>query len=72
MDANFSGEWYQADYDNAENVISCTRYVKTYAGSPLLWCSKLETEIALSTTKAEYIVLIQLMREVIPFMSLIY
>ena len=71
MDANFSGEWYQSDYDNAENVISCTRYVITYAGFPLLWWSKLETEIALGTTKAEYIVLIQLMREVIPFMSLI-
>ena len=42
-----------------------------YAGCPLTWCSKLQTEIALSTTEAEYIALSQSMREVIPFMNLI-
>ena len=34
------------------------------------WCSKLQTEIALSMTEAEYIALSQVMREVIPFMNL--
>ena len=33
-------------------------------------CSKLQTEIALSTTESEYIALSQAMREVIPFMNL--
>ena len=41
-----------------------------YAGCPLTWCSKLQTEIALSTTEAEYVALSQAMREVIPFMNL--
>jgi len=35
-----------------------------------MWLSKLQTEIALSTTEAEYIALSQAMREVIPFMNL--
>jgi hypothetical protein len=41
-----------------------------YVGCPLTWCSKLQTEIALSTTESEYIALSQAMREVIPFMNL--
>ena len=45
-------------------------YVITYAVCPVLWCHKLETEIALSTTKTEYIALIQAMRELIIFMVL--
>ena len=39
-------------------------------GCPVLWYSKLQTEITLSTTEAEYIALIQAMRDVIPFMVL--
>ena len=56
---NFDGGWAQADSDNAENVMSHTIYVITYAICPVLWCSKLQTETALSTTEAEYISLIQ-------------
>lgn len=41
-----------------------------YAGCPILWCSKLQTEITLSTTEAEYVALSQAMREVIPLMNL--
>ena len=41
-----------------------------YAGCPITWLSKLQTEIALSTTEAECIALSQAMREVIPFMNL--
>ena len=47
-----------------------TGYVITDMGLPVLWCSKLQTYIALSTTEVEYISLIQAMREVIPFMDL--
>ena len=42
--------------------------VITYAGFPLLWCSKLRTQIYLSTTEAEYTALSQVVRNVIPFM----
>ena len=40
-----------------------------YAGCPVIWCSKLQTEIALSTTEAEYISLSQATRDVLPFMD---
>ena len=42
-----------------------------YAGCPVHWCSKLQTEIALSTTEAEYIALSQSLREVIPLIELL-
>ena len=41
-----------------------------YAGCPIGWCSKLQTEIALSTMEAEYIALSQAMRSVIPLIQL--
>ena len=41
-----------------KNVMLRTGYVITYAGCKLLWCSKLQTEIALSAAEAEYIALI--------------
>jgi hypothetical protein len=46
-------------------------YVITYAGCPMHWASKMQTEIALSSTEAEYIALSQSMREVIPIMWLL-
>jgi hypothetical protein len=45
-------------------------YVINYAGCPVLWASKMQTEIALSSTEAEYIALSQSMREVLPLMEL--
>eukprot|EP00957_Ditylum_brightwellii_P117330 8948690-Ditylum_brightwellii.AAC.1 len=49
VDANFAGGWSKADADNPENVMSRTRFIIFYAGCPVLWQSKLQTEIALST-----------------------
>ena len=66
VDYEFSGGWTQGNDDNAENVMLCTGYVITYAGCPVLWCSNLQTEIALSTTEEEYIALVQAIHEVIP------
>ena len=69
VDADFAGGWDKADASNPEAVMSRTGYVIKYANCPVLWCSKLQSEIALSTTKSEYIALSQSMREVIPFMN---
>ena len=71
VDADFAGGWTQADADNAEQVMSRTGFVIRYAGCPIGWCSKLQSEIALSTAEAEYIALSQALREVIPLVSLI-
>ena len=57
-DANFAGRLSQVDADNAENDIFCMGIVIMYMGCPVLWCIKLNTEIALSTTEVEYIILI--------------
>ena len=41
-----------------------------YRGCPILWNSKLQSEIKLSTTEAEYVALSQALREVIPMIEL--
>ena len=40
-------------------------------GCPLFWHSKLQSEIALSTTEAEYIAISQALRKVIPLVNLL-
>jgi len=42
-----------------------------YANCPVLWASKLQTEIALSTVEAEYIALSTSLRELIPMRTLL-
>jgi hypothetical protein len=71
VNADFAGGWNQADAKNAESVLSRTGYVIMLFDNPLYWCSKLQTEIALLTTEAEYIALSQALREVIPLMNLL-
>jgi hypothetical protein len=71
VDADFAGGWNKSDAIDAGAVMSRTGYVITYAGCPLTWCSKLQSEIALSTTEAEYIALSQALREVIPIITLL-
>ena len=58
----------QAGADDAENVMTLPVFLIMFMGSPVLCCSNLQVEIALSTTEAEYITLFQEMRGVIPFM----
>ena len=53
VDADFAGGWNKTDAKNVENVMSCTGYIIYYAGCPLIWSSKLQTKIALSTAEAE-------------------
>lgn len=55
VDADFAGGWSSGNVHNPEVVLSRTGYVIMYAGCPVTWSSKLQTEIAFSTTKAEYI-----------------
>jgi hypothetical protein len=70
VNADFAGGWDPADPGNADNIYSRTRFVIRYASCPIFWQSKLQTEIALSTAKAEYIALSQALRETIPMMNL--
>ncbi|KAL7575492.1 hypothetical protein ACA910_020078 [Epithemia clementina (nom. ined.)] len=51
-DADFSGNFNKLDKAHRDMARSQTGYIVFYAGCPLFWQSKLQTEIALSTTEA--------------------
>jgi len=53
-DADVSSQWHQAFSHLCNNSLYWTGYVLIYCGCPICWTSKLQTEIALSTTEAKY------------------
>ena len=55
---------------NPGSLLYRTGYVIMYAKCPIIWEIRLQTVIAFSTTEAEYIALSQVMKDVLPFMSL--
>jgi hypothetical protein len=71
VDADFAGNWHK-DTSAVDVMTAKSRsgYTVTYAGCPIMWASKLQTEVALSTTEAEYISLSQSLRDTIPLMRL--
>jgi hypothetical protein len=69
VDADFAGLWNILDTDDPSTVRSRTGYVITLGSVPVIWKSKLQTEIALSTCEAEYIAASQAMRELIPLIA---
>ena len=69
--ADFSGAWCREDAHQVGSVLSRTRYIIRFANFPILWVSKMQTEIALFTTEAEYISLSQSMIELIPLRHII-
>jgi hypothetical protein len=71
-DADFAGNYHISEAENEiDTARSRTGFVIKYAGCPLMWASRLQTEIALSTTESEYISLSTALREVIPIINLI-
>ncbi len=66
-DADFAGLWYQEHSALCKNILSRADYIITYCGCPIYWASKLQTEIALSTTESEYITLSMVTCEQLPF-----
>jgi hypothetical protein len=71
MPADFAGRWSVANLENADNEISRTGFLIFYANCPIVWYSKLQTKIALSTAEAEYITMSHELREAIPIQNLI-
>ena len=71
MDASFAGEWDAEWSDEPSCVMSRTGYVVCYDNYPVIWSSKLQTEIALSMTESEYIALSQSLRDVLPLIGLL-
>ena len=70
-DADFAGLWGNEDPQDPICARSRTGFVITFANCPLLWVSKLQTEIALSTLHSEYVALSYSVRALIPLKSLI-
>ena len=66
VDADFAGLYDCEDHEDPICVKSRTGYVISFDGCPVLWKSKLQSLIALSTLEAEYIALSQCMRDLIP------
>jgi transposase InsO family protein len=71
VDADFAGLWGVEDPNDPNCVKSRTGFVIVIGGCPVLWTSKLQTEIALSTMQAEYIALSMSMRDLLPFKDLV-
>ena len=71
VDASFVGEWNREWSEEPSSVLSRSGYVVLYANCPIIWGSKLRTEIALSTTESEYIAFSQALRDVIPLINLL-
>ena len=69
--ASHAADWTK-EYAMDDDTTARSRmgYKISYADCPMLWASKMQTEIALSSIEAEYVALSQAMREVIPLMEL--
>ena len=66
--SNWSAEMAHMDKSTAK---SRTGYVIMYSGCPVTWASKMQMEVALSTTQAELIAMSEGLRAAIPLMNLI-
>jgi hypothetical protein len=71
-DADFCGSWNKVTApQDISTSKSRTGYIVYFSACPIVWTSKLQTQIALSTTEAEYISLSQSLRESIPLIQLV-
>ena len=70
-DADFAGLWLHEDPHESTSVKSQTVFVITVADCPVMWHSKLQTEIALSTMEAEYVALSTSCKELFPIIDIV-
>ena len=71
VDSDFAGNFAVEHSQDPVSVKSRTGYIIMYRGSPLLWVSKMQTQVALSTMEAEYVALSQSMRDLIPIRQIL-
>ena len=72
VDADFAGCWDKSiAAEDPDTARSRHGYIITYAGCPLTWASRLQTQIALSSSESEFIGLSDALREAIPIIELL-
>jgi len=71
VDSSFAGDWFpEGAMDDVDTARSRYGYIVMYQGCPITWASKMQTEVALSSTESEYIGLSHTLRNVIPLIEL--
>jgi hypothetical protein len=70
-DADFAGLYGHEDTQDPHCARSRTGYVILAFGCPVLWRSRLQTEIALSTMEAEYVALSTACKDLLPLVTVI-
>ena len=71
VDADFLGGWNpKTAATDSTTAKSRSAHIVMYAGCPITWSSKMQTDIALSTTESEYSALSEAAREVLWLMGL--
>mmetsp|Transcript_13035 Transcript_13035/g.30840 ORF Transcript_13035/g.30840 Transcript_13035/m.30840 type:complete len:480 (-) Transcript_13035:352-1791(-) len=70
-DADFAGLWGHDDPQDPRCVRSRTGFLINLSGCPVVWSSKLQSEIALSTMEAEYVALSTSLRSLFPVQDLL-
>ena len=71
-DSNFAGAWESAGAgEDVDTARSRHGFIVSYCGVPLFWKSQMQTEIALSSTEAEFIALATATRATIPIQRIL-
>ena len=71
VDADFAGSFAHEISHLKASVLSRTGYIIYLCGCAIVFKSKMQSEIALSTTEAEYIALSQSMRDLLPLRTIL-
>ena len=71
VDADFAGLFKADPMVESTSAKSRSGYIIRFAGTPLIWKSKLQTRTALSTLESEYIALSASLRAMIPLRRII-
>jgi hypothetical protein len=66
VDADFAGLYHRNPDSAPSSVKSCTGYITSLGGAPLIWKSQLQSEILVSMQEAEYSALSQSLRTLLP------
>ena len=72
VDADFAGLWPHEDKNDHTCVKSRMGFIICVSNCPVIWISKLQNKIALSTMESEYIALSYAMQSVLPFKTAVF